>query len=121
MSWRHGDCAGDSLLFAAGAFAALGTLNVWALLGIFITAAILGDALNYAIGNYAGKPMLPAVVQMTVVLLAICKCWTASSLITAQEECSVHHALIPGEPSQIHNTPFHTAIFSLSRYHGSSL
>ncbi|CAK0786874.1 hypothetical protein CVIRNUC_010088 [Coccomyxa viridis] len=45
---------GDSLLFAAGAFAALGTLNVWALLGIFITAAILGDALNYAIGNYAG-------------------------------------------------------------------
>lgn len=47
-------CAGDSLLFAAGAFAALGSLNVWALLGIFITAAILGDAVNYAIGNFAG-------------------------------------------------------------------
>ena len=46
--------AGDSLLFAAGAFAALGALNVWALFGVFITAAILGDALNYAIGNYAG-------------------------------------------------------------------
>lgn len=47
-------CAGDSLLFAAGAFAALGSLNVWALFAVFITAAILGDALNYAIGNYAG-------------------------------------------------------------------
>ncbi|CAL5222281.1 g4620 [Coccomyxa viridis] len=45
---------GDSLLFAAGAFAALGSLNVWALFAVFITAAILGDALNYAIGNYAG-------------------------------------------------------------------
>ena len=27
---------------------------MWALFGVFITAAILGDALNYAIGNYAG-------------------------------------------------------------------
>ena len=46
--------AGDSLLFAAGAFAALGSLNVWAVSGVFITAAILGDAVNYAVGNYLG-------------------------------------------------------------------
>ena len=45
---------GDSLLFAAGAFAALGSLNVWAVSGVFITAAILGDAVNYAVGNYLG-------------------------------------------------------------------
>lgn len=56
LSWASGT-AGDSLLFAAGAFAALGTLNVWALFGVFITAAILGDALNYAIGNYAGPEL----------------------------------------------------------------
>ena len=88
------NCAGDSLLFAAGAFAALGTLNVWALLGIFITAAILGDALNYAIGNFAGTPIPPCLAQMIHVLLAICKCCTASSLGTASERvqcttCSV--------------------------------
>ena len=50
---RDGD-AGDSLLFAAGAFAALGSLNVWAVSGVFITAAILGDAVNYAVGNFLG-------------------------------------------------------------------
>ncbi len=45
---------GDSLLFAAGAFAALGSLNLWAVCGVFISAAIIGDAVNYAIGNYLG-------------------------------------------------------------------
>ena len=91
---EHGDCAGDSLLFAAGAFAALGTLNVWALLGIFITAAILGDALNYAIGNYAGKCMLPSVVQMTSLSVDVCKCSTAAQA-QLHKECSVHHAFFP--------------------------
>jgi membrane-associated protein len=43
------------LLFAAGAFAALGSLNIWVLSAVFITAAILGDAVNYAIGNYLGE------------------------------------------------------------------
>lgn len=40
--------AGDSLLFATGALAALGKLNVLALLGVYIVAATLGDAVNYA-------------------------------------------------------------------------
>lgn len=39
---------GDSLLFATGALAGLGKLNVMALLAVYITAATLGDAVNYA-------------------------------------------------------------------------
>ena len=39
-------CAGDSLLFATGALAALGSLNLAALMGTYVAAAILGDAVN---------------------------------------------------------------------------
>jgi membrane-associated protein len=39
---------GDSLLFATGALAALGKLNVLALMAVYVTAATLGDAVNYA-------------------------------------------------------------------------
>ncbi|MDL1909200.1 DedA family protein [Chloroflexi bacterium CFX6] len=46
---------GDSLLFAAGTFAALGSLNVWFLAGLLFTAAVLGDAVNYSIGHYLGE------------------------------------------------------------------
>jgi len=46
---------GDSLLFAAGAFVAMDSLNLYALLGILITAAILGDTVNYLIGRYLGQ------------------------------------------------------------------
>jgi membrane-associated protein len=45
---------GDSLLFAAGSFAGLGALSLWTVFLVCVTAAILGDTVNYAIGSYLG-------------------------------------------------------------------
>lgn len=45
---------GDSLLFAAGAMAATGEMNVWLLMGLLFVAAVLGDNLNYYVGNRIG-------------------------------------------------------------------
>ncbi|MGQ8773689.1 DedA family protein [Serratia sp. NA_112.1] len=50
---------GDSLLFVAGALAALPTndLNVHAMVALMIGAAILGDAVNYTIGRLFGEKL----------------------------------------------------------------
>ena len=45
---------GDSLLFAAGTFAALGSLDVWLVVALLIGAAILGDTVNYWVGAWIG-------------------------------------------------------------------
>ena len=46
---------GDSLLFAAGAFAARGALDIGLLVPILLLAAILGDTVNYWIGHKVGR------------------------------------------------------------------
>src|SRR5688572_13546081 len=45
---------GDSLLFAAGALAASGALDIRVLLILLIIAAVLGDAVNYSVGDAVG-------------------------------------------------------------------
>jgi membrane-associated protein len=45
---------GDSLLFAAGALSATGAMDVRLVAFLLLVAAVLGDAVNYAIGRYLG-------------------------------------------------------------------
>jgi len=46
---------GDSLLFVAGAIAAVGSLDVHVLVGVLVLAAFLGNMANYAIGRWLGR------------------------------------------------------------------
>lgn len=49
---------GDSIIFACGAFAAIGKVNIFALLVILALAAVLGDAANYFLGKNYGIALL---------------------------------------------------------------
>jgi membrane-associated protein len=49
---------GDSLLFAAGALAATGALDVRVVLVLLVVAAIVGDAVNYSVGRAVGVRIL---------------------------------------------------------------
>lgn len=53
---------GDSLLFATGALAATmhGELNVWLVFALLAAAAVLGDAVNYAVGHFVGPRVFRA-------------------------------------------------------------
>jgi membrane-associated protein len=46
---------GDSLLFAAGSFAALGSLKVTVLIPLLFGACLAGDLVNYTIGKFLGN------------------------------------------------------------------
>lgn len=46
---------GDSLLFVTGALAGLGYMDIRILIPLLISAAILGDALNYWLGKHFGN------------------------------------------------------------------
>ena len=52
---------GDSLLFAAGALAATGAFSIWILVPLLIVAAVLGDAVNYAVGDAVGPRVFTSV------------------------------------------------------------
>lgn len=49
---------GDSLLFAAGAIAALGSLNIWGIMLLLALAAIAGDTVNYWVGHFFGQKIV---------------------------------------------------------------
>ncbi len=49
---------GDSLLFAAGAIASLGSLDVGLLWLLLVVAAVAGDTVNYHIGYFLGPKVL---------------------------------------------------------------
>lgn len=49
---------GDSLIFAAAAFAAMGMLNIYVLMAVLLVAAILGDTANYEIGKFFGMKLI---------------------------------------------------------------
>lgn len=51
---------GDSLLFTAGALAAVGVLDIWTTVPLLLVAAILGDAVNYAVGHFVGPRIFRA-------------------------------------------------------------
>ncbi len=69
---------GDSLLFAAGGMAAIGNLNVFALAGLLLLAAILGNTVNYTIGYFAGQQILD-------------KGWIKQSYLTQTEQYFEKH------------------------------
>jgi UDP-N-acetylglucosamine:LPS N-acetylglucosamine transferase/membrane protein DedA with SNARE-associated domain len=50
--------SGNLLLYAAGAFAAFGDFNIFLLLPVAVSAAVLGDNLGYFIGWKLGNPLL---------------------------------------------------------------
>lgn len=45
---------GDSILFIAGTVVAVAGLNIHVLAFVLVTAAILGDSVNYGVGHYIG-------------------------------------------------------------------
>ncbi len=53
---------GVVLVIAAGALVQQGDMNLWWVLGLTCSAAILGDSLGYAVGRFAGRSLVCRIV-----------------------------------------------------------
>jgi len=51
---------GDSLLFACGTLCAMGSLNILLVFPLLFVAAVLGDTVNYAMGEWGSSVPLTA-------------------------------------------------------------
>ncbi len=49
---------GDSLLFAVGSIAAMGSLDIFWVFAVLAAAAVIGDSVNYAIGKLFGEELV---------------------------------------------------------------
>jgi membrane-associated protein len=49
---------GDSLLFVVGTFTALGSFDLFWVFIVLVSAAIIGDTVNYAVGKYFGRRIM---------------------------------------------------------------
>jgi membrane-associated protein len=57
---------GDSLLFAAGTLCGAGLLNPWIMGTALLSAAIIGDAVNYSVGRSIGPKVFSATDQTSM-------------------------------------------------------
>jgi len=62
---------GDSLLFAVGAMGAVGALDARIATILLIIAAVLGDAVNYAVGRFVGPRVFKATEGKTLLERAL--------------------------------------------------
>jgi membrane protein DedA with SNARE-associated domain len=49
---------GESILIAAAVFAGFGNLNIWLVMLVAFVAAIIGDNIGFAIGEFGGRPLV---------------------------------------------------------------
>jgi membrane protein DedA with SNARE-associated domain len=75
---------GDSLLFAAGAFAGMGQLDPGVLFAVFMTSAVLGDAVNYALGARLGARRATPRREIALSLAPACVCRAVVALRAAR-------------------------------------
>lgn len=54
---------GDSLLFVAGAVAATGAMNIWLLMIVILAGAVIGNTVNYYIGNWLGHKVYDGTIS----------------------------------------------------------
>ena len=57
---------GIVILIVGGAFAATGQLSIWLVMLLPVLAALLGDAIWYALGRWRGRPVLTLLCQLSL-------------------------------------------------------